>query len=49
MAAIVVAERRACAVMSPFDRNGAAEVRPVNFKVVTWTAVATTLSLLAAI
>jgi putative membrane protein len=46
---IVVAERRACAVMSRFDKNEAAELRPINLKVVTWTAVAATLSLIAAI
>ncbi|HEU0135562.1 MAG TPA: DUF202 domain-containing protein [Allosphingosinicella sp.] len=46
---ILVAERRACAVMSRFDKHEAAELRPINLKVVTWTAVAATLSLVAAI
>ena len=46
---IVVAERRACAVMSRFDRHKVAEMRPVNLKVVTYTAVAATLALIAAI
>jgi putative membrane protein len=46
---IVVAERRACAVMSRFDKHEAAELRPINLKVVTWTAVAATLALIAAI
>ena len=46
---IVVAERRATAVMERFDKNEAAELRPINLKVVTWTAVAATISLVAAI
>ncbi len=46
---IVVAERRAARVMERFDRHKAAELRPVNLKVVTWTAVAATLALVAAI
>jgi putative membrane protein len=46
---IVVAERRACAVMERFDEHEAAELRPINLKVVTWTAVTATLSLIAAI
>ena len=46
---IVVAERRAARVMERFDRHKAAELRPVNLKVVTWTAVAATMALIAAI
>ena len=46
---IVVAERRAAAVMERFDEHKAAELRPINLEVVTWTAVAATLSLIAAI
>ena len=46
---ILVAERRAAAVMERFDKHKAAELRPINLKVVTWTAVAATLSLIAAI
>jgi putative membrane protein len=46
---IIVAERRAAAVMERFDKNEAAELRPINLKVVTLTAVAATLSLIAAI
>lgn len=46
---IVVAGRRAAAVMERFDKNQVAELRPVNLAVVTWTAVAATLALVAAI
>lgn len=46
---IVVAERRAAAVMERFDAHKAAELRPINLRVVTWTAVAATLVLIAAI
>ncbi|HEX8261933.1 MAG TPA: DUF202 domain-containing protein [Allosphingosinicella sp.] len=46
---IVVAERRAAAVMERFDEHKAAELRPINLKVVTWTAVGATLALIAAI
>jgi putative membrane protein len=46
---IVVAERRATVVMEKFDRHKVAEMRPVNLKIVTWTAVAATLALIAAI
>ena len=46
---ILVAERRAAAVMERFDDHRVAELRPVNLKVVTWTAVAATLALVAAI
>jgi putative membrane protein len=46
---IVVAERRAAAVMERFDKHKVAELRPINLKLVTWTAVAATLALVAAI
>jgi putative membrane protein len=46
---MVVAERRAASVMERFDKHEAAELRPINLKVVTWTAVAATLALVAAI
>ena len=46
---IVVAERRACVVMDRFDKHRAAELRPMNLKVVTYISVAATLSLIAAI
>jgi putative membrane protein len=45
---IVVPERRAAAVMERFDKHEAAELRPINLKAVTWTAVAATLALGAA-
>lgn len=46
---IVVAERRACAVMERFDAHKVAELRPINLRVVTVVAVAATLALIAAI
>lgn len=46
---ILVAERRAAAVMERFDKNEAAELRPMNLRVVSWTAIAATVSLIAAI
>lgn len=46
---ILVAERRAAAVMERFDKNRAAELRPINLRIVSWTAVAATLALIAAI
>jgi putative membrane protein len=46
---ILVAERRAAAVMERFDTHKAAELRPINLRVVSWTAVAATLALIAAI
>jgi putative membrane protein len=46
---ILVAERRAAAVMERFDRHDAAELSPINLKVVAYTAVAATLALIAAI
>ena len=46
---IVVAERRACAVMERFDEHKVAELRPMNLRIVAYTAVAATLALIAAI
>ena len=46
---ILVAERRACAVMDRFDKHRAAELRPINLKVVTYMSVAATLALIAAL
>jgi putative membrane protein len=46
---IVVAERRACAVLDRFDEDHVAELRPMNLKLVTWVAVAATVALIAAI
>ena len=46
---IVVAERRAGAVMARFDRHKVAELRPLNLRIVTIIAVAATLALIAAI
>ena len=46
---IVVAERRACAVLDRLDTHQVAELKPMNLKVVTWVSVAATLSLIAAI
>jgi putative membrane protein len=46
---IVVAERRACAVMARFDRHRVAELRPMNLRIVTLVSVAATLALIAAI
>jgi putative membrane protein len=46
---IVVAERRACSVLSRFDEHRVAELRPMNLKIVTYVSVAATLALIAAI
>lgn len=46
---IVVAERRACAVLSRLDTHKVKELRPVNLRIVTWVSVAATLALIAAI
>jgi putative membrane protein len=46
---IVVAERRACAVMRRFDSHKAAELRPMNLRIVTLAAVAATIALIAAL
>jgi putative membrane protein len=46
---ILVAERRAASVMERFDKHQAAELSPINLRVVAWTAVAATLALIAAI
>jgi putative membrane protein len=46
---ILVAERRACAVLSRFDQHKVAELRPMNLKIVTYVSVAATFALIAAI
>jgi putative membrane protein len=46
---ILVAEQRAAAVMERFDKHKAAELQPINLKLVAWTAVGATLALIAAI
>jgi putative membrane protein len=46
---IVVAERRACAVLDRLDTHKVTELRPMNLKIVTWVSVAATLALVAAI
>ena len=46
---IVVAERRACTVLSRFDEHRMAELRPANLKVISVVSVAATLALIAAI
>lgn len=46
---IIVAERRACAVLARFDAHKVSELRPMNLKIVTWVSVAATLALIAAI
>jgi len=46
---ILVAERRATAVLERFDEHKVAELRPVNLRIVAFTAVAATVALIAAI
>ena len=46
---ILVAERRACQVMSRLDSHQVAEMRPVNLKIVAYVAVAATVALIGAI
>jgi putative membrane protein len=46
---IIVAERRACSVISRFDAHRVAEMRPMNLKILTYVSVAATLALIAAI
>lgn len=46
---IVIAERRACAVMRRFDEHKVAELRPMNLRIVTIVSVGATLALIAAI
>jgi putative membrane protein len=46
---MVIAERRASAVMARFDEHKVAELRPMNLKIVTWVSVAATMALIAAI
>lgn len=46
---IIVAEQRACAVLSRFDKHRVAELRPMNLRIVTYMAVAATVALIAAI
>lgn len=46
---IVVAERRACSVMERFDERKAAEMRPMNLRVITIVTVMATIALIAAI
>lgn len=46
---IVVAERRACAVMRRFDARKVAAMQPMNLRVVTIVTVAATVGLIAGI
>jgi putative membrane protein len=46
---IVVAERRASAMLSRFDEHKVAELRPTNLRIVAMVSVAATLALIAAI
>ena len=46
---ILVAERRACRVMSRLDSHEVSEMRPVNLKTVAYVAVAATIVLIGAI
>jgi putative membrane protein len=46
---IVIAERRACAVLSRFDEHKVAELRPINLRIVTFMSVTATAALIAAI
>ena len=46
---IVVAERRACAVIARLDTHKVAEMKPMNLKIVTWVSITATLGLVAAI
>ena len=46
---IVVAERRACAVLARFEAHRIIELQPINLKIVAWISSCATLALIAGI